>query len=64
MYLVVRTENENMLGGGRKDTYDCFCMNDQVEVSKVLNSGRFKVYKLDGLQEVKEIMITAKEKVA
>jgi hypothetical protein len=38
-------------------------MNDPVELSK-LRPDRFKIYKLDGLQEVKEFVVTTEERLA
>lgn len=61
MYLVVRSEESCM---GNRNTYDCFCMKDQSEVSKILKTGNFHVYKLDSLQRLDRIDVTSTEVIA
>lgn len=62
MYLVIRTVNVTSLDNNT--TMQGFFCDDPIEVSKRLESGNFKAYKLDALQEVKEIIVKTEETLA
>jgi len=64
MYLVIKNIREGALGFNISgSTFDCFACNDPIEVSKMLETGRYTIYKLDGLPRVESIAISTQEKV-